>query len=239
MHTPCCSICGERVFGPAGSDGGVTLCGPCRFERPPFTRAAAYGSYEGALRELIQLLKYEHVRPAAATLGRLLGSVLLNLSPQFSEPPPLAIPVPLHKSKLRQRGFNQSELVARAALHGFRVPRNRAGDAAGLEPLELRTDLLVRVRPTQTQTGLTRAQRLANVRGAFAVSRREAVAGRDILLLDDVFTTGTTVSECARVLRRAGAGRVFVATVARVFAPEPERISLGMQPAGQVKAAHA
>src|SRR5437868_4437484 len=169
MHTPSCSICGERVFGPAGSDGGVTLCGPCRFERPPFTRAAAYGSYEGALRELIQLLKYEHVRPAAATLGRLLGSVLLNLSPQFSEPPPLAIPVPLHKSKLRQRGFNQSELVARAALHGFRVPRNRAVDAAGLEPLELRTDLLVRVRPTQTQTGLTRAQRLANVRGAFAV----------------------------------------------------------------------
>jgi len=80
------------------------------------------------------------------------------------------------------------------------------------------------VRPTQSQTGLTRAQRLENVRGAFVVCEKSAVAARDILLVDDVLTTGTTVSECARVLLRAGARRVLVATVARVFAPEPQRI---------------
>ncbi len=231
MRTPACEICGERVFSSAPATDGVTLCGPCRYEPPAFTRAVAFGSYDGALRELIQLLKYEHVRPAAARLGELLAGAILDLSALFGEPAPIAIPVPLHKSKMRQRGFNQSELIARAALHSVRT--------AKLERLELRTDLLLRTRPTISQTGLTRPQRLENVRGAFAVMQRDALKGRDVLLLDDVFTTGTTVSECTRVLRRAGAERVLVATVARVFAPEPERITLGQEQTDQAMAAHA
>jgi predicted amidophosphoribosyltransferase len=87
--------------------------------------------------------------------------------------------------------------------------------------MEIRTDVLARTRPTQSQTGLTRHQRRENVRGAFVLHNPAAIAGRDVLLIDDVFTTGTTVSECARVLRKAGAAKVLVVTVARVLAPEP------------------
>jgi predicted amidophosphoribosyltransferase len=93
--------------------------------------------------------------------------------------------------------------------------------------LSLNRSALVRRRMTESQTGLTRAQRRLNIRGAFKVVRRNEIAGQDILLVDDVFTTGTTSSECARVLRRAGAGRVWVATVARVLKPEAAGLDPG------------
>ena len=214
-----CHVCGERLF----SGIGQTLCGECLAERPAFEKASAYGSYEGGLRELIHLLKYERVRPAADVLGRMLGEAVTDLAPEFVIAPlpkegkdgapktlglerlPIVVPVPLHATKLRQRGFNQAELVARAMTKqrplGMRV--------------ELAPELLIRKRATESQVGYTRQQRMANLRGAFKADA--AVSGRDILLVDDVFTTGTTVSECARVLRRAGAERVWVATVARVL----------------------
>jgi ComF family protein len=210
-----CGICGERLA--TGRDvspsDGIARCGECLRLEPMFARAAAYGSYEGGLRELIHLLKYEQVRPAANVLGRMLGEAILTLVPAFGELPPMLIPVPLHASKLRQRGFNQSELIARAAL--------KSATALRAKSLSVHTSLLERIRNTDSQTGLTRYQRLRNIRGAFAVPRPDAIAGRDILLVDDVFTTGTTISECARVLRRAGATRVLAATVARVLRSEP------------------
>lgn len=189
----------------------MARCGACQRLEPMFARAAAYGSYEGGLRELIHLLKYEQVRPSASVLGRMLGEAMAMLKPLFSQVSPLVIPVPLHAAKMRQRGFNQSELIARAAL--------KAPALAGIS-LALPTSVLERARATVSQTGLTRHQRRENIRGAFRVLRPEEVAGRDVLLVDDVFTTGTTVSECARVLRKAGAQRVWVATVARVLRPE-------------------
>jgi ComF family protein len=198
-----CQLCGERLF------SGLTqrLCGECLSERPPFGKASAYGSYDAGLRELIHLLKYDRVRPAAEVLGRMLAEAVLDLAVEFGAEPPLVVPVPLHSSKLRDRGFNQSELIARAAI------RHKP---AGLD-LRLAPALLVRKRPTESQTGFTRQQRVQNLRGAFAAGDTNTISGRDILLVDDVFTTGTTVSECARVLRRAGAGNVWVATVARVL----------------------
>ena len=116
------------------------------------------------------------------------------------------VPVPLHSSKLRQRGFNQAELIARAALR-----------SADWRNLRLETKALVRSRETVSQAGLTRHQRRQNIRGAFRVRKPDLVRGRNILLVDDVFTTGATVSECARVLLRAGAQSVQVATVARAL----------------------
>ncbi len=180
---------------------------------PAFTRASAYGSNEAGLRDLVHLLKYERVRPAANLLGRMLAEVVAELAEAFGPQPPVVMAVPLHTSKMRQRGFNQSELIARAMLKL---------KPAALD-VRLNTAVLVRHRATESQTGLTPSQRRDNVRGAFEVARGDQIGGRDILLVDDVFTTGSTVSECARVLRRAGAGRVFVATVVRVLKPEAAR----------------
>ena len=203
-----CALCGERLFSPyvvAGAQGELR-CGLCRRIEPVFARAVAYGSYEDGLRELIHLLKFGGVRPAAAVLGRMLAEAIAALEPELAESA-VVVPVPLHRSKLRQRGFNQAELIARAALK-FNARRDR---------FDLRAGALVRKRDTTSQIGLTRHQRRENLRGAFGVAQAAAVNRREVLLVDDVLTTGATVSECARVLLRAGASKVWVATVARTL----------------------
>ncbi|HTS34471.1 MAG TPA: ComF family protein [Candidatus Solibacter sp.] len=203
-----CSICGERVLSAyafADADG-LLRCPVCRRVDRPFERAVAYGSYDGGLRELIHLLKYNGVRPAAGVLGRMLAEAIAQVEPYFERGPVLVIPVPLHKGKSRQRGFNQAELLTKSALRHLADPH-----------LRLSCDVLRRSRETRSQIGLTSHQRRENMRGAFAVRRAEEVTGREILLVDDVYTTGATVTECARVLRRAGAKRVWVATVARTL----------------------
>jgi ComF family protein len=209
-----CSVCGERVHGPYALSAGETRCPLCRRLQPPFVKAVAYGSYDGGLRELIHLLKYEQVRPAAAVLGRMLAEAVSGMESGSS--PWVVVPVPLHARKLRQRGFNQSELIAQ---HAVKVAARRGR-------LVLNPGVLQRRRETQSQIGLTRHQRRENLRGAFAVPRPEEIAGREILLVDDVFTTGTTVSECARVLLRAGASKIFVATVARTLKDEVKGVDL-------------
>jgi ComF family protein len=187
-------------------------CPVCRRIERPFERAVSYGSYEGGLRELIHLLKYSGVRPAANVLGRMLSDVMTTLEPSFDEAGlfdkgSLVVPVPLHKTKRRQRGFNQAELIAQTALKLY----------PGRERLQLVPDLLLRTRETSSQVGLTSDQRRANLRGAFAVARATLVTGREVILVDDVYTTGATATECSRVLRRAGARQVWVATVARTL----------------------
>ncbi len=186
---------------------GETRCMLCQRTDPPFERAVAYGSYDGGLRDLIHLLKFQQVRPAAAVLGRMLAETIANLDEAMPAGAITLVPVPLHARKQAQRGFNQAEMIARIALEQLSRP----------ERFDLSTGVLVRRRETGSQIGLTRHQRRENLRGAFAVSDATRVMNRDILLIDDVYTTGTTVSECARVLRRAGAARVWVATVARTL----------------------
>lgn len=206
-----CATCGERLFSPyAIADShnhGEPRCGMCRRIEPLFARAAAYGSYESGLRELIHLLKFGGVRPAADVLGRMLAEAIARLKPEFPAEGVVVVPVPLHRTKLRQRGFNQAEMIARAALK-----TNPARDR-----LRLCAGLLERTRETASQIGLTSRQRRENLRGAFRAAQRELVQSREVLVVDDVFTTGATVSECARVLRRAGASKVWVATVARTL----------------------
>lgn len=212
-----CSICGERLVSPdAFHEQSTQLnCGLCNRAKPPFAQAVTYGSYEGGLRELIQLLKYQHVRPAASVLGRMLAEAMTKLKSVTDSSHMLVIPVPLHRRRLRERGFNHCELIAKAALK-----------LASVEQLSMDTSLLKRRRETQSQTGLTRHQRRENVRAAFVVEKSAVVAGRSVLLVDDVFTTGTTVSECARTLLRAGASNVFVATVARTLKVEAQTIQI-------------
>jgi ComF family protein len=221
-----CSICGERLPGlNTFFAEGEIRCVLCRRLEPPYVKAAAYGSYESGLRELIHLLKYDGVRPAANVLGRMLAEAIVPLQPLLAAGPVLLVPVPLHARKRRQRGFNQAELIARAAV---KLDPSRRFE---LHPA------LNRTRETESQIGLSRHQRRENLRGAFAVTAPEAIRGREVLLVDDVFTTGTTVSECARVLRRAGAAKVYVATVARTLKLEAQAARLEPEAAMTMAAA--
>ena len=204
-----CSICGERVlFSYTESDPDGPLCCPvcCRIDSP-FSRAVAYGSYHPGLRELLHLLKYNGVRPRTRVLGRMLAECLAQFEPEFEEEKILLVPVPLYKGKRRQRGFNQAEMIAREALKAYPVKARFA----------LMTDALTRIRDPQSRIGLTSHQRRENMRGAFAVSGSAKITGYALVIVDDVYSTGTTVTECARMLRKAGAARVWVATVARTM----------------------
>jgi ComF family protein len=220
-----CAICGERIFSSQAlsPEDSAPRCGLCRRIEPPFVRAAAYGSYEGGLRELIHLLKYASVRPAANVLGRMLAEAITELETEFGAEAVTVVPVPLHRSKFREREFNHSAVIARASMKLIGAP----------ERLRLCADALERTRETVSQTGLTSHQRRVNVRGAFAVAQRAAVQGHEVLVVDDVYTTGATVSECARVLRRAGATKVWVATVARTLKASEQRVKIQFSEDGE------
>jgi ComF family protein len=220
-----CPVCGERLVSPLALAAGER-CGSCRRAEPPFAKAVAYGSYDGRLRELIHLLKYEQVRSTAGVLGRMLAEAVSNLAPLMDGGNILVIPVPLYRRKLRQRGFNQAELIARDAL------KRMGGQSFALGP-----SILERRRETRSQIGLTRHQRRENMRGAFVVAKPGEVKSREILIVDDVFTTGTTVSECARILRRTGASKVYVATVARTVKADARVVKLQPEEEKQAMAA--
>lgn len=197
MTGPLCPHCGRPFDSPeALQDSPNHRCLECRREPPVFDQALSAGHFEGPLREAIHQFKYRPCRSLGAPLGRWLADCII---------PPngidLIIPVPLHRSRLRQRGFNQSLLLAYALSSRFGIP--------------LCYDNLIRTRPTKPQVELSGAERIRNVAGAFELSDRADVHGRSVLLVDDVFTTGATMNECARVLREAEAAHVSVLTVAR------------------------
>ncbi|MBN2123035.1 MAG: ComF family protein [Deltaproteobacteria bacterium] len=149
--------------------------------------------------DMIQQYKYNGKSHLAAIFGPLLASFAANWLKDLTSP--LVIPVPLHPKRLRERGFNQSLLLARPVKDAL---------SADLDVFCLR-----RTRPTRPQTGLKSHQRRRNLRGAFGVVKKKAVKGRNVILVDDVSTTGTTLNECARVLKRAGADQVFGLVLAK------------------------
>lgn len=195
-------------------------CGLCRLGLRGFDAAYSFGAYEGTLRKLIHLFKYGRVKTLAKPLGERLASAI-PLDQRFDA----VVPVPLHWRRQWARGFNQSALLAKAVARRYGKP-------------VLRT--LRRKRFTSAQAGLSNPGRRANVSGAFAVRRRHEVAGRRILLVDDVMTTGATATACASALKRAGAAYVAVLTLARVDRRAGVELFAGGKPrdaAGRVRTA--
>jgi ComF family protein len=210
---PGCGQCGEAMdldldledarF--AGMLAQGFVCRECRVAAPEFTRAVAYSSYDAEIRGLVRLLKFERVRPVARLLGRQLAEAVLLLEGDAANDL-LVIAVPLFKERERRRGYNQSVLLADEALGWLRRLRPAWRLTAAHTTLERR-------RSTESSFVLSRKGRRRNLSGAFAV--RGDVRGREVLLIDDILTSGATARECARVLMRAGAAKVWVATLAR------------------------
>jgi ComF family protein len=192
------------------------------------------------MRAAIHALKYDRIHPAARRLGSILASAIVQLLPDVPADL-LVIPIPLHRTKQRQRGFNQARALAKCAIDALRKSHPEWH-------LTLAPTTLMRLRSTESQAGLTPRQRRHNVRGAFKVSDSSPVAGKHILLVDDILTTGATARAAAQSLMKAGAASVYVATLARArrfnnnAQPRPLEVrhaQPGSEPANQFASMHS
>jgi ComF family protein len=196
---PWCEVCGAP-FDPRAQ--AAPRCADCRGKRRPFSAARSAAHYEGPLAQAIRRFKYHSQMVLGKPLGALMVEALEGAAGRDLDPATVDVvcPVPLHESRLRDRGFNQSELLAESVAVAIERPLKH---------------LLERTRPTLPQVDLPAASRAQNVRDAFAVRLEEVIASQRVLLIDDLFTTGATLLECARILRRAEAEEVRVLTLAR------------------------
>jgi ComF family protein len=202
VSEPLCGCCGTS-FDPLAKAANV--CARCRDNRyhaaPPFEALRSVYVFEGAIRHAVHRFKYKGKTALAPQLAVLLLDFLQS-STHFPSPDAFSIvvPVPLHPWRKWRRGYNQSELLAKEVAHGLQIPT---------------FDALSRVRHTGPQIELTRSQRQQNVRDAFALKPSAQVQNSVVLLVDDVHTTGATLSECARILKEGGATEVYGLTLAR------------------------
>jgi ComF family protein len=199
LTAPLCPQCGRQFDSPeALLQSPDHRCSECRRHSPRFDQALSVGAFEGPLREAIHQFKYRPCRSLGKPIADWMAAHLLPIRSID-----LVIPVPLHRTRLRQRGFNQAVLLAAALAKHFILP--------------LCYDNLIRLRATRPQVELSGNERKKNVSGAFGLVRPEEVAGKSILLIDDVFTTGATMNECAGVLKKAGVSQVHALTAARAM----------------------
>ncbi len=204
---PTCSCCGLPFVSPRALDATDPRCGECLADTPDYAGVRSFGLYTGKLRQSILRVKFSSDERLAGYLGGLLTSAWDRLPGFQSTPSPLIVPVPLHVSRRKERGFNQAELIAEGLIRAL-AKRQSKTKTTNVK------SCLVRRRATIPQTGLSVSARRENLRGAFEVQKPEQVRGREIVLVDDVMTTGATISACARALKRAGATRVWGLTVA-------------------------
>lgn len=184
-HT--CKRCRSRLISP-----DATLCGECMINPPRFSKAICFGPYEDPLKEAIHILKFKGIKRVARPLGQLLRHLEL---PEAD----VIIPVPVGLHGLRLRGFNHCYYVGK--------------ELSGITGVPMDSRLLYKQKETPPQVGLSASARKINLRGAFAM--KEKLSGERVLLLDDVITTGATMNECAKTLRRAGASEVTAVSLAR------------------------
>lgn len=200
-ESPMCLVCG-KIFKSGSVD---RKCGNCITDPPFFDSVRSSFFYEGPARKIVHALKYDGTTRLTGFMAKAICGLLTEEEKCEN---PLIVPVPLFPSKLRKRGFNQACLIADSMSSHFRQKEDNKHFCS--------FDLIERVKNTRTQAGLHKKERRLNVKNAFKVRRPEIIKGRCVILVDDVFTTGATVSECARQLKKAGASRVMVFTFARV-----------------------
>ena len=196
IQLPYCAVCGDPVEGRVDER---FVCYACAGTPPGFEAARSAARYRGPLRRMLQAFKYHGALWLAPDLVRLLAACQATF-PDMAATDAVTY-VPLYRTRQRERGYNQAALLAGGLARALGKPLLR--------------NAIQRLRDTGTQTHLTAGARVTNVHLAFGVRRAEAVRGQRLLLVDDVMTTGATVSECARVLKAVGAARVFGLTVAR------------------------
>lgn len=192
-------IIGEQRCRKCGTPCESYLCPDCKVREYAFEYACSAGVFDGVLREAIHLFKYR----GQVVIAKPLADLMIRCFPdtKLSGRIDAVIPIPIHSSRLLERGFNQSEELARQFCNKTRIP--------------LVTDVLYKSRKTPRQVGLPFDVRVVNVAGSFGIRHAVKIRGKRVMLIDDVITTGSTVSEAARTLREAGAAVVYAYTLAR------------------------
>ena len=202
LPEPQCARCGRPIVSIAVTEGvAPPLCHLCRLGAYDFDFVRSFGAYSPSMARAILMLKYGEITPLGGWFASQLAKVAEGRLEEFAAD--VVVPVPLHPSRLRERGYNQAELIARPLARLLGIP--------------FRSYLLVRTRPRPDKVRLTRRERWETVRGAYAMHRGAKVDKIRVLLVDDVFTTGATLDACSRALRGAGAVRVAGMTVARAL----------------------
>ena len=216
LPEPLCAQCGRPIVSAAVAESiSLPQCHLCRNGIYAFDLARSFGAYTPRMSRAILLLKYGNVAPLGAWFSRRLASLVNGQPEAFAAD--AVVPVPLDQGRLRERGYNQAELIAKPLAHILGIP--------------FRSYLLVRKRPRPNQLQLTRRERWETVRGAYATHKMAQVDKLRVILVDDVFTTGATLDACSRALKEAGAARVVGLTVARAMPLSPA-LDVGLQDQG-------
>lgn len=201
MRSPMCVCCGRPFVSEATLDAEAPKCFVCRREVYAFEYARSFGAYTDEMVRAVSLLKYEKLTRLGQWFAERLHQII-DADPVL-RPVDVVVPVPLHPSRLHERGYNQAELIAKPLARKLRLP--------------LRPYLLVRTKPRPPRLLLSRRERWLTVRGAYEMRKGARVDNLRVLLVDDVFTTGATLDACARALKKAGAKSVIGLTVARAI----------------------
>ena len=194
-----CEVCGQALAGMTGNAGEPLVCRACQQKTYAFERARSYGIYDGALVRALILMKWERIEPLGAWFGERLAEMVRREGGVLAAD--IVVPVPLHRDRERQRGYNQAGLISKPLARALGLPH--------------RAVLLMRTRPRPDKQVLSLEERWESVRGAFATRPGSQVDKKRVLLVDDVMTTGATLDACARALLESGAKSVLGLTVAR------------------------
>jgi len=194
-----CVICGRPLAADGSMQGQPLLCEACHDKTYTFERARSFAMYEGALVKAILLLKFEQIEPLGGWFAERLAELVRSAGQLLAAD--VVVPVPLHRQREKERGYNQAALISQPLAKRLKLPH--------------RAVLLVRTRPRPDKTILSLEERWESVRGAFATRPGSQVDNQRVLLVDDVLTTGATLDACSRALREAGAKSVVGLTVAR------------------------